>query len=215
MSFSSAYFYIVIGMVIEVINAILISYMDENDMWSTAMMLGLGGFLFPFFFALPMALPNFMFTWKEILLLAPYSVGKSILLTAWIWSIYAVSAGEVETLRLKIRALNSIIGAMLGAGFMPFIISDFIMFSLVLILMLILGMVAVNNIKAYRSRRKLRELIIEVLREEGVIRVDELVVKLKIPDYIVRDLVFELCAQDLVDVMEARGIYVYLRSPKP
>jgi len=214
MPFSSAYMYVIAGIIIEVVNAILTSYMDENDMWGTAITLALGGFLFPFFFALPLVLPNFIFTWREILILAPYSIGKTILLIAWIWSLYAYSTGDVQTIRLKIRAINSLIGLGLGIGFIPFVLFDVVTLAVVCSLTTILAIVAVNNIKGYRNRKKLLGMIVTALRKEGIARIDELVLKLKLPDYLIQDLIYELCNKDIVDVIESRGLYVYLKPQK-
>ncbi len=206
--------YILLGIVIEALAAIVVSYLDENDMWGTALFMGLGGFLLPFFFALPLLIPNFMFTWREILLLAPYSIAKSILLIAWIWTLYASSGSEIQTIRLKIRAANSIVGVCFGIAAMPFIIRDLSTFVILSALLLILVISAHGNFKEYRKRKALLQMIVSALKEEGLARIDELVVKLKLPDYLVQDLVYELCNRDMVDIIESRGIYVYLRPNK-
>lgn len=96
----------------------------------------------------------------------------------------------------------------------PFIVHDFSTFAVLSSLLLILILSAYGNLKEYYKRRALLNMVISALKEEGLARIDELVIKLKLPDYLVQDLVYELCNRDIVDIIESRGVYIYLRPTK-
>ncbi|MCD6509857.1 MAG: hypothetical protein J7L11_05680 [Thermoprotei archaeon] len=199
------------------VDGILMVYLDDAGLWTLASIVSLFGTFLPIYLVLPLLAPHIFFGSRYFVILfvlASYGFLKMILWLFWFWAINVAGyKRELETLRLKVVSANLLLASIAAIVLAPFMLPDITAFGLSIAMALLMFLIARDRIREYSYRKQLIDSVLSILAERKVLRLEELMKALRIPDYKLRDLLYELWYMDKVDVVEARGTtYVYPRS---
>jgi len=209
--------YVLLSLIIMSVDGILMVYLDDAGLWTLASIVSLFGTFLPIYLVLPLLAPHIFFGSRYFMILfvlASYGFLKMILWLFWFWAINVAGyKRELETLRLKVVSANLLLASIAAIVLAPFMLPDITAFGLSIAMALLMFLIARNRIREYSYRKQLVDSVLSILAERKVLRLEELMKALRIPDYKLRDLLYELWYMDKVDVVEARGTtYVYPRS---
>ena len=209
--------YVLLSLIIMSVDGILMVYLDDAGLWTLASIVSLFGTFLPIYLVLPLLAPHIFFGSRYFMILfvlASYGFLKMILWLFWFWAINVAGyKRELETLRLKVVSANLLLASIAAIVLAPFMLPDITAFGLSIAMALLMFLIARDRIREYSYRKQLIDSVLNILAERKVLRLEELMKALRIPDYKLRDLLYELWYMDKVDVVEARGItYVYPRS---
>ncbi len=209
--------YVLLSLIIMSVDGILMVYLDDAGLWTLASIVSLFGTFLPIYLVLPLLAPHIFFGSRYFMILfvlASYGFLKMILWLFWFWAINVAGyKRELETLRLKVVSANLLLASIAAIVLAPFMLPDITAFGLSIAMALLMFLIARNRIREYSYRKQLIDSVLNILAERKVLRLEELMKALRIPDYKLRDLLYELWYMDKVDVVEARGTtYVYPRS---
>ena len=209
--------YVLLSLIIMSVDGILMVYLDDAGLWTLASIVSLFGTFLPIYLVLPLLAPHIFFGSRYFVILfvlASYGFLKMILWLFWFWAINVAGyKRELETLRLKVVSANLLLASIATIVLAPFMLPDITAFGLSIAMALLMFLIARDRIREYSYRKQLIDSVLSILAERKVLRLEELMKALRIPDYKLRDLLYELWYMDKVDVVEARGTtYVYPRS---
>jgi len=209
--------YVLLSLIIMSVDGILMVYLDDAGLWTLASIVSLFGTFLPIYLVLPLLAPHIFFGSRYFVILfvlASYGFLKMILWLFWFWAINVAGyKRELETLRLKVVSANLLLASIAAIVLAPFMLPDITAFGLSIAMALLMFLIARDRIREYSYRKQLIDSVLSILAERKVLRLEELMKALRIPDYKLRDLLYELWYMDKVDVVEARGTtYVYPRS---
>ena len=209
--------YVLLSLIIMSVDGILMVYLDDAGLWTLASIVSLFGTFLPIYLVLPLLAPHIFFGSRYFMILfvlASYGFLKMILWLFWFWAINVAGyKRELETLRLKVVSANLLLASIAAIVLAPFMLPDITAFGLSIAMALLMFLIARDRIREYSYRKQLIDSVLNILAEHKVLRLEELMKALRIPDYKLRDLLYELWYMDKVDVVEARGTtYVYPRS---
>ncbi len=217
MLFFSEVSYILLCLVLMIVDGLLMVYLDDIGLWEIASMISVFGAFLPIYLALPLLVPSLFFKSLHfiiVFILASYGIIKAILWLIWVWAIHVASyRRDMETLRLKIVSINLLIASISSSLLTPFTLPDITAFTLMLAITISMSLIAWRSLEEYLKRKQIVNDIVSILSRHNVVKLEELMRSLKVSDYRLRDLLYELWHLDKIEVVEARGAtYIYLRK---
>ncbi len=211
---ATALAYIIVCVILMIIDGILMTQLDALGLWNAAFASAIVGMSILFLSLIPLVIPGLIAPPNNpALLYVLVSCGmlKVVLCGAWLWAVKATyTARDLEALKLRIRFLNALLGAGVSTLVAPFLYEDPVAFGISCLSAISLLFMGVSYLKRYFSRRDLLERVLSSLGEWEYRNLAELVVKLRIPDHVLRDILYELWQYDLVDLFEV-GTLLYVR----
>ncbi len=208
--------YLILCLIVLAIDGIIATTLDSLGLYSLASIASFIGLILPVYVILPLFKPGIFqaaLPPAVLYVLLSYGILRSIMWVIWFWTMRVSSTTrELESLRLKLVGINAFIAAGASFAIAPFSYRELLALALSLGIGIFMSIIGIERMRAYKYRRRLLKRLFYSLKGRPVVKLEDLVVQLKLPDHVIRDLLYELWHMDVIDLVEIGGTsYVYLR----